>query len=57
MYGAERCTLSQSDELYILLFGCRVLRKMDGIIQEGGVWRHFDLYNTKHTLIQACLAR
>jgi hypothetical protein len=39
MYGSESWPLSEKDENLLQIFGRRILRRIYGPINEGGVWR------------------
>jgi len=38
-YGSETWTLTKSDESLLRIFERKILRKMNGPIQEGDIWR------------------
>jgi hypothetical protein len=44
IYGAQRCTLSQWNEQNLVMFERKVLRMIDGTIQDVGVWINFEIY-------------
>jgi hypothetical protein len=39
MYGSESWSFSKKDENLLQIFGRRILRRICGPINEGGIWR------------------